>query len=80
MSDRGLKQELITVMKQPQYEHLRHLMPAEGGAATDRARENTQRAVETVVGVIYNAVPDIEDALHAAGWILCSLASRLTTT
>ena len=61
-----LKQQVISVMKQPKYQHLRHLMPSEGGAATDRARENTQRAVETTVGALYNSMPDIEDALGHA--------------
>jgi hypothetical protein len=60
-------------MKQPKYQHLRHLMPREGGAATDRARENTQRAVETTVGALYNSMPDIEDALHAAGWVMMNI-------
>ena len=68
-----LKQEVISVMKQPKYQHLRHLMPREGGAATDRARENTQRAVETTVGALYNSMPDIEDALHAAGWVMMNI-------
>ena len=68
-----LKQELISVMKQPKYQHLHHLMPREGGAATDRARENTQRAVETTVGAMYNAMPEIEDALHAAGWVMMNI-------
>ena len=48
-------------------------MPREGGAATDRARENTQRAVETTVGALYNSMPGIEDALHAAGWIMINI-------
>ena len=60
-------------MKQPKHQHLRHLMPREGGAATDRARENTQRAVETTVGAMYNAMPEIEDALHAAGWVMMNI-------
>ena len=60
-------------MKQPKYQHLRHLMPREGGAATDRARENTQRAVETTVGAMYNAMPEIEDALHAVGWFMLNI-------
>ena len=68
-----LKQEVISVMKQPKYQHLRHLMPREGGAATDRARENTQRAVETTVGALYNSMPKIEDALHAAGWVMMNI-------
>ena len=68
-----LKQEVISVMKQPEYQHLRHLMPREGGAATDRARENTQRAVETAIGALYNSMPDIEDALHAAGWVMMNI-------
>ena len=48
-------------------------MPREGGAATDRARENTQRAVETTVGAMYNAMPEIEDALHAVGWFMLNI-------
>ena len=68
-----LKQEVISVMKQPKYQHLRHLMPSEGGAATNRARENTQRVVETTVGALYNSMPDIEDALHAAGWVMMNI-------
>ena len=51
-------------MKQPKYQHLRHLMPREGGAATDRARENTQRAVETTVGALYNSGSKSISQLH----------------
>ena len=60
-------------MKQPKYQHLRHLMPTEGGATTDRAHENTQRAVETTMGTLYNSMPDIEDALHAVGWVMLNI-------
>jgi hypothetical protein len=29
--------------------------------------------LETTVGALYNSIPDIEDALHAAGWIMINI-------
>ena len=28
---------------------------------------------ETTVGALYNSMPDIEDALHAAGWVMLNI-------
>ena len=30
-------------------------------------------ALETTVGALYNSMPDIEDALHAVGWVMLNI-------